>query len=184
MIITAWQPGPGEANPLQHPGRRMIREKRLSGANVRLSLEMAISEAPPSRSPVGLARLCASADWATPGLGRHRVCELQCETRTLATFVYVWSPLRLCGHPRCRPCPLIGPGCWRRCTARLEILFIRKRAFSCARRIRRTSTSTPHLIGAVLKTNYVTLGALCLVRPGTSVLGRGLAPIFNGLMTR
>lgn len=76
----------------------MIREKRLSGANVRLSLEMAISEAPPSRSLVGLARLRASADWATPGLGRHGVCELQRETRTLATFVSVWSPLRLCGR--------------------------------------------------------------------------------------
>lgn len=177
MVITARQPGPGEANPSAPATENDSRRASVgSRRQVRFSLRRPSERRLPSRSPVGLARLRASADWATPGLGRHGACELQRETRTLPTFVSVWSPLRLCGRPGRRLWPLIGPAWWRRCAARLEHLFKRKRAASCARRIRRARTSTPHLIGDVLKTNYVTAGALCFFGPGTTVLGCGLDP--------
>lgn len=120
-----------------------------SRRQVRFSLETAISEALPRQSPVGLARLRASADWATPGLGRHGVCELQRETRTLPTFCFCLESLALMWSPKKSAVAsdwagLVAPVC-----CQTQNLFKRKRASSCARRIRRTSTSTPHLIGAV-----------------------------------
>ncbi|KAM0252782.1 hypothetical protein ACHAQJ_007569 [Trichoderma viride] len=75
---------------------------------------------------------------------------------------------------RSQPPSLIGTGSGPRCVTRLENLFCENVHGSCVRRIRRT----PHLIGAALKTNYVMLGALCLVR---ARLSRRAAKLVRGL---